>query len=288
MTNIINETDTELLVLGFNYAKYPKTLYYLQSHKYWRNNSIILYVLEQNSGMKLAAGGRLEMCRIAGFALLEVFLGLRAFLQHDQWRLPHSCFHSCMLTLSVSSLSDTTEVTLSSLSPPPSAPWQPTRPPAPTPTRPREWTWPTASPTCGSKPKSTAWTRCPQSTERRGEEEGTPALPLLGLWQVDVVSGTGTVLLSSLDHDVSSVEPPRLPVNVGVMDGLGDSVMTSGRDAEAERLRSFYLCDRRRTLSMILETLLWTCWNSFLSLRLWIKLPDHSYFFQKGLHTFML
>lgn len=39
--------------------------------------------------------------------------------------------------------------------------------------------------------------------------------------------------------------------------------MTSGRDAEAERLRSFYLCDRRRTLSLFLETLLWTCWNCF-------------------------
>lgn len=140
--------------------------------------------------MKLAAGGWLEMCRIAGFALLEVFLGLLAFLQHDQWRLPYSCFHSCMITVSVSSLSDTAEVTLSSLSlslSPPSVPWQPTRPPALTPTRPREWTWPTASPTCGSKPKSTAWTRCPQSTERRGEEEGTPAAagPLAGgcrLW----------------------------------------------------------------------------------------------------------
>ena len=53
-----------------------------------------------------------------------------------------------------------------------SAPWPPTRPPAPTPTRPREWTWPTASPTCGSKPRSTAWTRCPRSTERRGRGWG--------------------------------------------------------------------------------------------------------------------
>lgn len=47
------------------------------------------------------------------------------------------------------------------------APWRPTLPPAPTPTRPKEWTWPTASQTCGSKPRSTAWTRCPRSTESR-------------------------------------------------------------------------------------------------------------------------
>lgn len=63
--------------------------------------------------------------------------------------------------------------------PPPCAvPWPPTHLPAPTPTRPREWTWPTALPTCGSKPRSTAWTRCPRSTEKRGGRRGGRGHPL--------------------------------------------------------------------------------------------------------------
>lgn len=87
--------------------------------------------------------------------------------------------------LSFSSPSATGDVTFSPLFPSSclSAPWPPTRPPAPTPTRPREWTWPTASPTCGLKPRSTAWTRCPRSTERRRgwglAQEGRGPSPLL-------------------------------------------------------------------------------------------------------------
>lgn len=80
---------------------------------------------------------------------------------------PLSYFHSCVMSAS----GDVTILPSSCLS----APWPPTRPPAPTPTRPREWTWPTASPTCGSKPRSTAWTRCPRSTERRGRGWGGEA-----------------------------------------------------------------------------------------------------------------
>lgn len=54
-----------------------------------------------------------------------------------------------------------------------SAQWQPTHPLVPTPLPPREWTWPTASPTWDWKPKNTASIRCPPSTkpEKEGEEE---------------------------------------------------------------------------------------------------------------------
>lgn len=195
---------------------------------------------------------QVKMCWNTGSVPLEVF-GLETFLmsdfQHDQWHLPFLMFPQLRLTLSFSH-----RWCNPLLSPPPplssrlAAPWPPTRPPAPTPTRPREWTWPTASPTCGSKPRSTAWTRCPRSTERRRRRKrrrwrrrrrrGT--LAAAGALQADTVSGMSTVP-STLDHLLSGAASILLRLNVGVTAGFVLYEKTSRRDSVADYLRSFSL-----------------------------------------------
>lgn len=154
-----------------------------------------------------------------------------------------------------------------------SAPWPPTRPPAPTPTRPREWTWPTASPTCGSKPRSTAWTRCPRSTERRGRGWGggrrgrggdplcrrTPAdgTPSLGWEPPQHTHGASiafTPICKNVGQRVMQDFPPKPPSIFFYFDFFFTSSWaslnsrlykkkTSLLDAVAEYLRSFYMCD---------------------------------------------
>lgn len=154
-----------------------------------------------------------------------------------------------------------------------SAPWPPTRPPAPTPTRPREWTWPTASPTCGSKPRSTAWTRCPRSTERRGRgwggeaREGRgPSLPS-DPCRRDTVSGMRTTSTHprSLDRFYTYMQKCWTASDAGFSPQAAfyfflfwfffslppehhwtlvcTKKKTSLLDAVAEYLRSFYMCD---------------------------------------------
>lgn len=178
---------------------------------------------------------------------------------------PLSYFHSCVMSAS----GDVTILPSSCLS----APWPPTRPPAPTPTRPREWTWPTASPTCGSKPRSTAWTRCPRSTERRGRgwggggAGGEGTLSAVGplqtghrLWDENHLN-TPTeprsllhLYAKMLDSEWCRIFPPSRLLFFFILIFFFTSSWaslnsrlykkkTSLLDAVAEYLRSFYMCD---------------------------------------------